>query len=172
MKKSFLFAFGLAVFLLVSCASTPKFTYDVDIQYESDNPAVSLEVNPTYSSNLIYGSGFGGFICTFKNNTDKTARVVWDESSLNYGGSSYVPFIEGQKYIDAQNPMSPAAITKGGMITKGVYSSNQPHYTSGQYGGWSMIPIRSTTVQLLFMIKSDKGEEYITATVNAIPITE
>ena len=79
---------------------------------------------------LIYGAGFGGFYCTFKNNTEKTVRIVWDESSLNYNGSTYVPFIEGQKYIDAQNPMSPAAITKNGSISKGVYSSNQPHYST------------------------------------------
>lgn len=64
--------------------------------------------------------------------------------------------------------MSPAAITKNGSISKGVYSSNQPHYTSGKYGGWSMNPINANEVQLLFLVKSEKGEEYITATVKSI----
>ena len=54
--------FGLAILLLVSCTSTSKFNYDVDVQYKSENPAVSFEVNPTYSTNLYYGSG--GFYYT------------------------------------------------------------------------------------------------------------
>lgn len=154
---------------VVSCSSTPssKVSYDVKIDYDSESPAVSLEVSPTWS-NTIYGSGFGGFFCTFKNNTERVVRIVWDESSLNYNGSTYVPFIEGQKYADAQNPMSPAAITKGGSISKGVYSSNQPHFRSGKYGGWSMMPINASEVQLIFMVRSEKGEEYITATVKSI----
>lgn len=174
MKKLFgLLAIITSIFI-VSCASVPssKVTYDIQIDYESETPAVTLEVSPSWSNNLIYGAGFGGFYCTFKNNTEKTVRIVWDESSLNYNGSTYVPFIEGQKYIDAQNPMSPAAITKNGSISKGVYSSNQPHYTSGKYGGWSMNPINANEVQLLFLVKSEKGEEYITATVKSIIATE
>lgn len=164
-----LLAFFASIFI-VSCASVPssKVTYDIQIEYESETPAVTLEVSPSWSNNLIYGAGFGGFLCTFKNNTEKTIRIVWDESSLNYNGSTYVPFIEGQKYIDAQNPMSPAAITKSGSISKGVYSSNQAHYTSGTYGEWSMTPINANEVQLLFLVKSEKGEEYITATIKSI----
>ena len=172
-KLGILLVFITSIFI-VSCASVPssKVTYDIQINYESETPAVTLEVSPSWSNNLIYGAGFGGFFCTFKNNTEKTVRIVWDESSLNYNGNTYVPFIEGQKYINAQNPMSPAAITKGGSISKGVYSSNQPHYTSGRYGGWSMIPINSNEVQLLFLVKSEKGEEYITATVRSIIATD
>ena len=168
--KLSIFFLGITAFFITSCASIPssRVTYDVQIDYESDNPAVTLQIIPSWSNNLIYGAGFGSFACTFTNNTEKTVRVVWDESSLNYNGSSYVPFLEGQKYIDAQNPMSPAAITKGGTITKQVYSSSQPYYTSGIYGGWSMIPMSSSEVQLLFLIKSEAGEEYITATVKSI----
>lgn len=171
MKSKFsIFILGIAALFITSCASVPssKVTYDVQIEYESEKPAVTLQVSPLWSNNLFNGAGFGGFICTFTNNTEKSVKVVWDESSLNYNGSAYVPFIEGQKYINAQEPMSPAAIAKGGTITKGVYSSNQPHYTSGQYGGWSMLPIKANTVQLLFFIKSADGEEYITATITSI----
>ncbi len=64
--------------------------------------------------------------------------------------------------------MSPAVIAKGGTISKCVYSSNQPHYTSGRYGGWSMSPIVANEVQLLFMIKADSKEEYITASVKSV----
>ena len=174
MKKLFGLLAIIASIFIVSCTSVPssKVTYDIQIDYESETPAVTLEVSPSRSNNLFYGAAFEGFYCTFKNNTEKTVRIVWDESSLNYNGITYVPFIEGQKYIDAQNPMSPAAITKNGSISKGVYSSNQPYYRSGEYGGWSMYPIHANEVQLLFLVKSEKGEEYITATVKSIIATE
>lgn len=156
-------------FFFVSCASVPssKVTYDIQIEYESENSPVTLNITPAWT-NSILGSGFRGFECTFTNHSDKSAKVVWDESSLNYNGNTYVPFLDGQRYIKAQEPMSPAVIAKGGTISKGVYSSNQPHYTSGQYGGWSMHPIEANEVQLIFMIKSDSKEEYITATVKSI----
>ena len=156
MKKLFGLLAIIASIFIVSCTSVPssKVTYDIQIDYESETPAVTLEVSPSWSNNLFYGAGFEGFYCTFKNNTEKTVRIVWDESSLNYNGSTYVPFIEGQKYIDAQIPMSPAAITKNGSISKGVYSSNQPYYTSVKYDGWSMNPSKENEVQLIRRVKS------------------
>lgn len=172
MKKSFYFVVvGLfSLFMFIGCASIPasKVTYDVEVSYENESPAVTVEITPSWSQNLIYGDGIGGFVCTFTNNTDKVAKVVWDESSINYNGSSYVPFLEGQKYINAQEPMSPTAIAKGGTLSKAVYSSNQPHYTSGKYGGWSMMPMASDYVQLLFMVKAGDKEEYVTVDVTTI----
>lgn len=38
--------------------------------------------------------------------------------------------------------------------------------------GWMLSPIESPVVELLFMIKSDAGEEYITATVKTIIASE
>lgn len=168
LKLSFISLFVVSM-LFVGCASVPssKVTYDIQIDYESENPVVTLAITPNWA-NSIFGSGFRGFYCTFTNHSDKSAKVVWDESSLNYNGNTYVPFIDGQKYINAQEPMSPAVIAKGGTISKGVYSSNQPYYMSGKYGGWSMNPIEANEVQLLFMIKSDSKEEYITASVKSI----
>lgn len=78
----------------------------MDVQYESETPMVNVEVKPFWSTNIINGSGIGGFTCTFTNNTDKVAKVVWAESSVNYNGSSYVSFLDGQKYIQAQEPMA------------------------------------------------------------------
>lgn len=159
----------ISCFFIVNCASVPssKVTFDVDVQYESENPAITINVIPFWSTNIINGSGFGGFTCTFTNTTDKVAKVVWEESSVNYNGSSYVPFLEGQKYIKAQEPMSPTAIAKGGTLSKNVYSSAQPDFMSGKYGGWRMMPMSQDKVQLVLMIKSDKGEEYITVDCKA-----
>lgn len=164
MKKYFGILTLLVSIFLMSCASIPssKVTFDVDVQYESETPMVSVEVKPFWSTNIINGSGIGGFTCTFTNNTDKVAKVVWAESSVNYNGSSYVPFLDGQKYIQAQEPMSPTAIAKGGTLSKNVYSSAQPDFMSGKYGGWRMMPMAQDKVQLVLMVKGDNREEYIT----------
>lgn len=165
----------LTIALLLSsfffgCASTPasKVSFETSIEYETDTPGVTLEIKPFWSQNFLYGDGFGGFICNFTNNTTKTAKIVWEESTLNYNGGSALPFIDGQKYSESTSPMAPTAIPKGSSINKDVYSSNQPNYTSGQYGGWSMKPIVTDEITLLFCIRTDAGEEYITATVKAI----
>lgn len=160
----------MSIFMFFACNSVPSssVSFDVDVQYETETPIVTLNVQPTWKSDLFLGSGFGGFTCTFTNMSEKVVKVVWEESSINYSGSSYVPFVNGQKYADAQTPMSPTAIAKGGTLSKDVYSSSQPYYISGQYGGWSMNPIEAKSVQLVLMVKSGDKQEYITVTCSAI----
>ena len=71
MKKLFGLLAIIASIFIVSCTSVPssKVTYDIQIDYESETPAVTLEVSPSWSNNLFYGAAFEGFYCTFKNNT-------------------------------------------------------------------------------------------------------
>lgn len=170
MKKNkfiFGFLFCSVLVIFISCATTSgtsSVKFDKTIDYESETPLVTLSVEPVWNSFL--GGGFTEFYCTFKNNSNESVRIVWDESSVNYKGNTYVPFIDGQKYINAQEPMSPAVIAKGGTVSKGVYSSNQPQFTS--YGGWTMNKIYASEVQLLFLIKGKSNEEYITATIKAV----
>lgn len=172
MKKLIPVFLFMVCLLIVSCASTPssKTNFDIQIEYESDNPVVTLQIVPNWIKNFIFKDGaFSDFTCVFTNNTKKTVQVVWAESSVNYNGSSYVPLLEGQKYEEAQNPMSPAVISKAGTISKKVMSSNQLQTITD---GWMLSPIESPVVELLFMIKSDAGEEYITATVKTIIASE
>lgn len=164
----FLFCSVLVTF--ISCATTSGLeSIEKEINYDSETPLAKLEIQPAWEDSFWRGTGFKGFLCNFKNNSNESVRIVWAESSINYNGNSYVPFIDGQKYINAQEPMSPAVIAKSGTVSKVVYSSNQPYFISGQYGGWRMNNIEATDVQLLFMIKGKSKEEYITATIKAVP---
>ena len=77
-----------------------------------------------------------------------------------------MPFIEGQKYIEAKsNPMPATALPKGGYLLKMVYSSEQPYFSSGKYGGWRMNPLRAESIKIIFQIDSENGTEYVTANV-------
>ena len=177
-KKTLCFTISIFVvyaILALSCASNsgvqskekPKPpVFDVTYEYESDNPAMSIVVSPKWDSGWLL-SGYGGFACGFTNNTSKVAKIVWEGSTIYYGGSSYLPFIEGQKYIDAKsNPMPATALPKEGYLLKMVYSSEQPRYVSGQYGGWRMDPISTKSIQIIFQIDSEKGTEYVTANIS------
>lgn len=166
--------FAIYAIFALSCASTSGVTntakaktpvFDVTYEYESDNPAMSIVVSPKWKNGWL--SGYDGFACGFTNNTNKVAKIVWEGSTIYYGGSSYLPFIEGQKYIDAKsNPMPATALPKGGYLLKMVYSSEQPYYSSGKYGGWSMSPISAQSIQIVFQIDSEKGTEYATANIS------
>ena len=175
-KKTILFSFlifTIYIALSLSCASTGETSsatkkapiFDVTYEYESENPAMSIVVSPKWSNHWM--GGFDSFACGFTNNTNKVAKIVWEGSTIYYGGSSYLPFIEGQKYIEAKsNPMPATALPKGGYLLKMVYSSEQPYFSSGKYGGWRMNPIITNEIKIIFQIDSENGTEYVTANVS------
>ena len=49
------------------------------------------------------------------------------------------------------------------MALQTVFSSNQPNYMSGQYGGWFVLPINANEVELIICVQSEEKEEFITA---------
>ncbi len=101
----------------------------------------------------------------FTNNTDKIIRIVWEKSSLSYNGGTYVPFVTGQKYINAGEPLAPSVIPAHGYMEKDVFSSGQVYYVSGQYGGWSMRNITASSVTIVICVESADLEDYYTVDV-------
>lgn len=159
--------FAVFIFLSLACASssdvqTPPPEFHVTYEYESDSPAVSVVVNPNWEET----GGIAGFSCKFTNHSDGLVKVVWEGSSLYYDGNSSVPFIDGQKYADADKPMVAAIIPRGGFLEKTVFSSEQVYYMSGKYGGWGMLPIEANPVQIIFQIDSENGSEYVVVNVS------
>jgi hypothetical protein len=154
--------------MLPTKRATPSF--DVKVMYENDTPIATLAVEPKWSNSYL--PGYAGFECEFHNNTAKVIKIIWSQSSVSYHNNSYVPFIDGQKYIDSTTPMPPTPIISKGVMSKTVYSSGQPYFSSGAYGGWSMNPIFwSGPIQIMFCIQSGEKEEYITATITENPIS-
>ena len=162
--------FAIYIGLSLACASssgvqTPDPEFNVTYEYESDAPTVTINVKPSWGGD-VFDEGILGFACEFTNNSDGIAKVVWEGSSLYYGGNSYVPFIEGQKYVDKNNPMPAATLPPKGYLLKEVYSADQVYYSSGSYGGWLMIPIEDNPVQIIFQIDSKNGSEYVIVNVS------
>src|SRR5574344_1149066 len=82
----------------------------VAIEYEEEKPSVLLEVIPSFGRNLNNETGYFGLLCSFTNTSNKTVRIVWNQSSLNYNGGSYSPFLSEQKFLNAAIPMAPSVI--------------------------------------------------------------
>jgi len=156
-------------FLFFSCVSSPRIASDkfnVAIVAEKDSGLVDIQAEVDWQEpNFIISGGINGFYLAIKNNSDKIVRVVWSKSSLNYFSNSYTPFIEGQKYTNSSEPMAPTVVPAKGKIGKSVFSSAQPYYMSGQYGGWRMQPISALEVVIVVCVESGDMEDYYTITI-------
>ena len=157
--------FTVFIVLALSCASSKDVTppppppnFEVIYEYESDVPAVLVTVIPNWDSI----GGIDSFTCKFVNNSDEIVKVVWEGSSLYYNGNSHVPFIDGQKFVEANRPMAAAVIPRGGFLEKSVYSSGQVAY----YSGWRTFTIKDNPVQIIFQIDSKNGSEYVVVNVS------
>jgi hypothetical protein len=169
--KKISFLFGTLISLLfLSCASTPSTpppSFTSDIQSEKNSELATISVTTQWQNAFLFTSaGISGFNVAIKNNTDKIIRVVWEKSSLSYAGQSFTPFITGQKYTNASEPMAATVVPSKGALEKDVFSSEQPYYESGQYGGWRMNPIIANSVIIVLCIQSGDIEDYYTITVN------
>lgn len=152
--------------ILTSCISTtpenePTATATVSPEQK---PGLEIAFNGVTWSQ-VWGKVYGieGVVVAFKNSGTNIARVVWEKSSVISGSSSNIPFLDGMKYIDAGKPIPATMVPPGATIKRIVYSSSQPSYTSGKYGGWSMKPL-PLNVQIVFCI-DDGGESYYTMNV-------
>jgi len=155
--------------LLLSCVSIPDVplpTFDVGVTSEKNSGLVEISVTTDWQSQgFLVTEGINGFDISIKNNTDKIVRIVWEKSSLTYNGNSYTPFIEGQKYTNSSEPMAPTVVPAKGQIGKAVFSSGQPYYKSGKYGGWRMRTITASDIVIVLCLESGDIEDYFTATI-------
>ena len=161
-----LLVFLCFIVLSLACASAPFSKapeFNVSYEYESENPSVSISVEPNWDTRK---GGISYFTCIFTNNTNNYSKVVWEESGVYYGNRSYLPFIDGQNYADYNKPMSSSIIPKRSFILRELYSSDQVYYVTGKYGGWRMRTIMDNSIQIIFQIETDKGKEYVTVNVS------
>ena len=174
MKKVFavLAVICVSSLLLMSCTTLKSnYDYDVQIQSELESGLVTLNVEPQWGA-YYFTQGISGFSVQIENNTEKIVKIVWELSSISYGGSSYTLFIEGQKYIDSEVPMAPTVIAGNGLIEKSIFSSAQPKYSSGSYGGWSMRVLDPSDITIILCVQSGDIEDFYTITVQPREIIE
>jgi hypothetical protein len=167
--KRLVIGLAITVVVLVSCATTPTVSRNIDVQIKSETNSgmAEIAVIPTWREKTLFiAEGYSGFHGSFKNTTDKIVRIVWEKSSISYNGSSSTIFLEGQKYINASEPMSPTVIPAKGSVEKDIFSASQPDYVSGKYGGWRMINIPAQDVVIVLCIESGGQEDYYTVSIH------
>lgn len=179
MKKYVLLLVMVVSILLLGCVSvededssmivpSPGFEISIDREIED----IEITVQPVWrslsSAILHYEPGIVHFLVKFNNKSNELIKILWEESSIIYNGSSYVPFLAGQKYIDAGKPVSPKIIPKNTSIQEEVYSSGQIKYGyNGFKTGWYTTTIDSKKSILVFCIEKAGAKKYVTVEVLA-----
>jgi hypothetical protein len=150
----------------------PEPEFDIQISSELGSNIADISIDPNwyfeYRAPLgrHYPQGVDGFDLTIKNNTEKIIYIVWELSSISYLGKSKTLFIDGQKYSNAEEPMSPTVIAANNEIQKRVYSSEQPYFMSmGSYSSWVTKAIDAPVFTLVLCIRSADIEEFYTIAV-------
>jgi len=114
-----------------------------------------LPLNTQFSFNLL-------------NKSDHSIKIIWDEAVyVNENGSSQKVFHSGVKYIDRNNTQPPTTIVKGASIDDLIMPTDNAYYVSGQYGGWTELPLfknRASTPEELNAIK----DSYVGKTVRIL----
>jgi hypothetical protein len=160
----FLAVVTVAVFL-GSCASMSAVQnpgFDTSVYSKNGDGIAKIDVDVMWQTGGVSGGlyhGIEGFSISVVNKTDDIISLVWSKSSLSYNGKSYLPFIEGQKYSESSTPQNPTVIPANGQTNVNVFSSGQPYYATGQYGGWRMSPIDAKEVVIVLSVES-QGANY------------
>jgi hypothetical protein len=169
MKKCIFLLASMAMIILASCESTPDSTrtapsyeFRTEIVPENNNDLAKIFAKAEWETTGRFRYlGLSGFSVDITNNTDKVIRVIWEKSSVSYSGSSYTPFLDGQKFINASEPMAPTTIPARGVVSKTIYSSGQPRYNDG----WEMIPLAPAgTFVIVLCVESGDVENNYTIT--------
>ena len=157
---------AVVVMVLLGCVTTPtepaKFTATVDDSYKDGAVVVvglGLEVERSWGRTEFRGVTIG-----IKNLTKLPVIVVWDQSSINYGGTSHAVFLDGQKYIDAGRGVPNQVIAAGMYVTHAVFPADNVFYISSQYGGWNLKPILAEEVSVLLSVKVGGEDRFYTVT--------
>ena len=96
-----------------------------------------IKINWQYAVSQI------GFDLT--NKSEQTLKLIWDDAAyISTENETGRIFHKGIKYIDRENPQSPTSIYKNTTLSDLVSPTSNTHFVSGQYGGWSSIPIIPT----------------------------
>ncbi len=147
----------------VSPPPSPPPEFVTTVVSEKNSNTAQIDVKPNWEqASLTNNAGISGLSTTIKNNTNKIVRIVWEKSSVSYGGHSHLPFITGQKFINASTPASPTVIPANGSDTKMVFSSDQPFYASAGFVGWRVRTIQANQITLVLCVVADGIEDYYT----------
>lgn len=180
-KRSLLVVLSLIVFF--SCTTVTKSTstkrnpeviqngvkkevkpeYSIEITSEEDTNIADIDIsyiwnNKDYDHDFDWDvSGILGFNLIVKNNSSKNLKIVWENSSLFYNNKSFLPFLDGQKFIDANTPLKPSVIPSLGIYQGNIFSSEQINLISSR---WIVTTISSPEIVIILCLESD-SEEYI-----------
>lgn len=138
--------------LIVGCASS----YIVKpVKQVDDNKYFGASIEPTMPSMV---AGYGAFILTVQNKTDKDIEIDWNKTSFIDEGQANGTFMySGIIYKDRNNPKSPDPVFAKGTFVKTIYPNN--YVVLNQGSGWGHRGFGTGVKGVYLVIKV--GDEYL-----------
>jgi hypothetical protein len=87
--------------------------------------------------------------------------IQWDQSSINFGGTSHQVFLDGQKYIDAGRGSPNQVIAAGMNVSRAVFPADNVVYTGSD---WMIREIKESEVSVLLAVKVNNEDRFYTVT--------
>lgn len=159
------FVFGMT---FIGCVSSPGFNYDITALSEVSVVDITVETRwnrGTRGMPGLGGPGILGFDTTVRNLTGDVISIVWARSTISYDGRSHMPFIEGQRFIDATTPQDPMIIPPNGSTRVFMSSAGQANFVQGH--GWRIFPVYTNTMTIVLCIERNNENYFYTIVVNA-----
>lgn len=162
MKKLILIAF--AITSLTSCYTTHTVPYSSYSYNMLDSTKQVVDTSSTLSYvdsliNAVFTIGKKDISFVMRNKTEKTMKILWDESLFIQNGISEKVMHSGVKFIDRNQSMPATVIPPNTLHTDIIIPSNKVYWREGYYsqygsspGGWEQ--------KDLFPESTEKGTQF------------
>ena len=162
MKRLLLVAF--AITSLTSCYTThtvPYSSYSYNMLGDNKQVVDSGETVSYVDSsiNAVFSIDKKDVSLVLRNKTDKTMKILWDETLFIQNGVSGRVMHAGVKFMDRNQSMPPSVIPAGTLHTDVIIPTNKVYWREGYYskygsspGGWEQ--------RDLFPESTEKGTEF------------
>jgi hypothetical protein len=162
MKKLILIA--VAVTSLTSCYNTQTVPYSSYSYNMLDSTKQVVDTSSTLSYvdsmiNAVFTIGKKDISFVMRNKTDKTMKILWDETLFIQNGISERVMHGGVKYTDRNQSMPASVIPPNTLHTDIIVPSNKVYYREGYYSQYSSIP-GGWEQKDLFPESTEKGTQF------------
>lgn len=157
MKQYMLFVMGLFLCGAQLVADAPSYTCVVTGVPQDAH----IEVNATAEPDA-YLVGLSHINIEITNKGDAVTKILWDQSGIYFNSASSLIFTTGQRYLDANKPMSATSIPPGVTVRMPLYAGSEVIYYSRK---WFILPM--FTEKVVTLLALDVAGKTIPVTVTA-----
>lgn len=152
------------VVLMSSCVSVPNRTViSTDLLLELEEFEFIVNHHHEFGDGLYQAmhpddTFTSGFNITIVNNSNKVAKVIWNNSSITDEVTTHSLFLDGLKYSNAGESIPPTILSPKGKVSRSLFASENVRYG---YKVWVIDPMIGREFTITICIEVDGKEYYL-----------